>query len=132
MASGSPRSSCWRVSSPSSTEEHYEWLLERNRLLFRSVVYRAVMAFLAPEMLARKASARWSNFHQGTEFRFEHTAAHEGIAELTFPPNLFDATLVQLFGAVFVAALERANASSVTMTVDEVTPTAGRYRVEWR
>jgi hypothetical protein len=115
-----------------SPEQHFDWLLERNRQLFRSVVYRAVMAFFSPEMLLRKSSERWGSFHLGTEFRTQYTSGKEAMAELIFPPHLFDEVVLKVFAGVFVAALERANAQWVSMTVTQVTPTRGPYKMEWR
>lgn len=112
-------------------QQHYEWLLVRNRLMFRGTVYRALMAFLSPDQLLRKAADRWGNFHQGTQVRSERTAVNKGVLDLTFPPNLFDPAAAYLFGAVFTAALERANATSVKFTLREVTSTCARFDAEW-
>jgi hypothetical protein len=115
-----------------TTEEHFEWVLEKNRALLRNGIYRAVMAFLTPDQLLRKASVRWNSFHQGTAVQFERLSTDSGALDLTFPPGLFDAAVAHAFGGVFVAAMERANATSVTLQVRECTATRVRYVAEWR
>ena len=115
-----------------SREQHYDWLLERNRALFKGGIYRAVMAFLSPELLLRKASDRWTSFHQGTELSFQRTSPNAGLIQLTFPPSLLDEAVARVFGAVFVAAIERANASSAELSVREDASTHVVWLIEWR
>lgn len=114
-----------------SDGEYLGWLKQRNRSLFRTLMYRALFAFLSPASLAPKAAARWAAVHRGSELTCELVAP--GLAELrlTFPPRLFAPLLLQSFTAVFQAAIEHSNARTCEVSLTEIADTTGLYVARW-
>lgn len=107
------------------------WARDRNRALFRNPAYRILMAVSSPGTLLRGASMRWSNWHRGSSLEIEGILDEGVRALLRFPANLFDATMLEVFGEAFVAALELARAPSPVVRVELPEPGLARYLVSW-
>lgn len=107
------------------------WARDRNRALFRNPAYRILMAVSSPGTLLRGASMRWSNWHRGSSLEIEGILDEGVRALLRFPANLFDATMLEVFGEAFVAALELARAPSPAVRVELAAPGLARYLVSW-
>lgn len=108
-----------------------DWTRARNRALFRSPAYRILMAVATPAQLIRFAGARWSNWHRGSVLEMEGIA-DEGVRfGLQFPPGLFDASMLRVYGEAFTAALEMANARQPRVRVLDASATSCRYLASW-
>jgi hypothetical protein len=114
-----------------STEEHFAWILQQNREMFNSIVYRAIMAFFSPGMLLEKAGERWGNFHQGSTLEVRPDGESSTRAYLNFPAGLWDAELAGLYAAPFIAGLERVHVRDARVVLQEITPTRAEYRARW-
>jgi hypothetical protein len=114
-----------------SAEAHSAWILQQNRDMFNSIVYRAIMAFFSPDMLLQKASERWGNFHQGSTLEVRPDGESSTRAYLNFPARLWDAELAGLYAAPFIAGLERVHVQDVRVVLQEITPTRAEFRARW-
>jgi hypothetical protein len=113
-------------------DEHAEWVREKNRAVFRGVVYRSLMAFFTPAGLLEKASSRWESFHRGTALGVERLADRHVRARLEFPPHLVSGPLLpRAYGAAMQAALEHSRAKTATLEVEDVGATWVTYRARW-
>jgi len=106
-------------------------MVERNRELFRNVVYRALMAFLSPAALLARAPSRWEAFHRGTTLEVIELSERTAAARLAFPPGLLAGAVVPAYGAALQAALEHCRAEGATLVAEAVTPTSLVYRARW-
>jgi hypothetical protein len=114
-----------------SAEAHFQWVLQQNREMFNSIVYRAIMSFFSPDMLLQKAGERWGNFHQGSTLEVRPDGESSTRAYLNFPAGLWDAELAGLYAAPFIAGLERVHVQDVRVVLHEITPTRAEFRARW-
>ncbi len=114
------------------TEGFYSWILDRNRRLFSSPLYRALFFVLSPERLLNGFQRRWSTFRRGTDLAIDHGGDGRARARLTAPPNLHSKLSARGLGFGFQAALERAGASDVRIEIPSQTPTEVSYELSWR
>ncbi len=112
-------------------DEVLAWARAHNRALFESPAYRILMAVMSPASLVRFAGKRWENWHRGTRLDVAGVSDDGVRATLAFPPGLYDALLLRVFGQAFVAALELSNAAFPTVVVEEAGPESARYLARW-
>lgn len=93
-------------------EEFLAWNFRLSVRLFDSPFYKAVMFVATPRMLIRGLAWRWKRFHRGTELATEGTDSPRKIV-LTFPPNLFEPTLLMAIGAAMRGAIGCAGGRNV-------------------
>jgi len=107
------------------------WVRQCNRALFEGAVYRTLMALVPPASLVRFSTMRWAAFHRGSTLT-PGAVADDGVrVHLTFPPGLFDGTMLRVFGAAFQAALELTRAPHPEVELEEMAPGAARFRARW-
>lgn len=107
------------------------WSRAQNRALFRSPIYRILMAAISPGSMLRFAGRRWGAFHRGTELEVDGIADDGVRLALSFPARLFDRLLVVAYAEGFAAALEMAGARSPEVLLEELTDTSARYAARW-
>jgi hypothetical protein len=107
------------------------WFRARNRALFSSPLYRLLMEVATPEAMLRHAGKRWGIFHRGSTLELDGYADDGVRVTLKFPPGLFDATMLGVFGEAFAAALEAARAKGPVVKVEASGPSFARYLARW-
>jgi len=114
-------------------EAHLAWMHTVNLEIYRSPIYRALMAFLAPRTLLERGASRWEAFHRGTTLvTTPSTAARSAEAVLTFPPRLFNHLLLRGYAETFHAALVHSRAQEVTVEVAGWDETSAHFLARWR
>jgi hypothetical protein len=112
-------------------QRFFAWARARNRALFEGTLYRALMALVSPERLARFAPMRWRAFHRGTSLELGRVDDEGLRARISFPPGLFDGQLLIAYTAAFAAALDAAGAREVDVAIEEIAATSAVYRARW-
>ena len=102
--------------------------VERNRRLFQSPMYRALMVVMTPTMLLRATEARWSAFHRGTSLQLVSGGEHEAVAVLSFPPHVFIPENPIDVRSGLEAALLASGGTQVSVVVEAHTVTSITYR----
>ncbi len=108
-----------------------EWSREMNREVYRSPVYRALMAFFSPGTLLERGAARWGSFRRGTSLEVERRGERGAEGRLAFPPRVFTGELLELFAGAFAVALEHSRARHATVRLAGYTTTSASFLVEW-
>jgi hypothetical protein len=109
----------------------FAWILDRNRRLFSSPLYRALFFVLSPQRLLGGFQRRWSTFRRGTTLAIERSDDRGARARLTSPPHLHTKTSARGLGIGFQAALERAGGSDVDVDIPFQSPTETIYEISW-
>ncbi|MGC3998762.1 MAG: hypothetical protein QM767_15425 [Anaeromyxobacter sp.] len=104
---------------------------QRDTAMFQSPAYRIMLAAATPERLLRMSSARWANFHRGSQLELEGIADDGVRIGIRFPLGLYDRLLMRAFGQSFAAALELSRAHAPIVEVEEAGLGYVRYRASW-
>jgi len=108
------------------------WVLDGNRGLLQSPLYRILFLVLSPERIFLAAGRRWAAFHRGSTLRvLEHTA-RGARARLTYPPGLFADLACHAFAGAFTAATEAAGAEKVSTRAEVESDTSTLYTSSWK
>lgn len=121
----------FRDSRFASDAEWLDWMYEVNARMFRSPIYRLMMAVATPAMLAKGAAPRWHQFHQGSELALLSFRAKLTEFTLRFPMRLFPALYVQGFGKAFEAAVAAAGGLRPEAKLLAIDDTGARLRLSW-
>jgi hypothetical protein len=113
-------------------EGFYSWILDRNRRLFSSPLYRALFLVLSPERLLAGFQRRWSTFRRGSELSIERFGGGRARGRLISPPNLHSKVSARGLGFGFQAAIERAGGGDVRVDIPLSSPTEVVYELSWR
>ncbi len=115
-----------------SDGDYRSWLKRANESFYSSVVFRALMAFVAPRSLVPRAGARWTAVHKGSHLEGRMLSQLSAQFVLSFPPRLFDARLLGYFVAVWEAGFEHCNARDCKVALSKVEPNRAEYSIDWR
>ncbi|MGH1343045.1 MAG: hypothetical protein ACRBN8_15905 [Nannocystales bacterium] len=114
-----------------SHEEFERSCYLRQRRLFDSPLYRAVVKLASPNLLLRTAALRWGALHRGTTL--EVSENRPGSAELSMehPPNLWGEPTRIALTAGFRALLDLCGARNATVEVADASATHMRLSGRW-
>lgn len=103
----------------------------RQRRLFDSPLYRAVVKLATPNLLLRTAALRWGALHRGTTLVVQ--ANERGVAHLSMehPAHLWDKPTRLALTAGFRALLDLSGARNTTVEVVDASPTHMRMLGQW-
>ena len=107
------------------------WVLEGNRALLRSPLYRVLFLVVSPERVFIGADQRWARFHRGSLLSVLKRASRTVTLRLTYPEHLFAEHAVRGFAMAFRAAGEAAGAKHQQIRHEIESPGATRYELEW-
>ncbi len=107
------------------------WYRDVRERMFRSPLYRMMMAVISPRYILRGARKRWETFHRGTEFEVEY-GDHYANVVLTYPPNLQTRLIIRMLTGGLLAALAAAGAKDIKWGITSVTPTEARIGATWK
>ena len=113
------------------TMAYERWILERNRRLLRTPLFRILFAVVSPERLLVGVEKRWAAFRRGSEL---HVVGHTATsAELSFhhPKNLATDLSARGLRVALRAALELAGARDVEMAYALETPELTKFAGRW-
>lgn len=114
-----------------STRAFQEWSRAMNREVYRSPVYRALMAFFSPATLLERGAARWGSFRRGTALEVERRGDREAELRLAFPPRVFVAELLESFAVAFAVAFEHSRAKRASVDLTGSTATSAAFVARW-
>jgi len=107
------------------------WYRDVRKRMFRSPLYRMMMAVISPRYILRGASKRWETFHRGTQFEVEY-GDNYGNVVLTYPQGLKTRLIVRMLTGGILAALEAAGAREIKWGITSVTPTQAHMSATWK
>jgi hypothetical protein len=107
------------------------WTCERNRVIFRSTLYRVLFLVVSPERVFAGAGKRWSIFHRGSEVDVLDVGQRRASVRLTYPAGIMLDVCVHSYGGAFRAALAAAHAKLGTITCEIESETSTRYEARW-
>ena len=105
------------------------WMLERNRTLLASPLYKILFLVVSPERIFLGIEKRWGAFHRGSSLRVAGRAKGTTQLELTFPPQLFEEYALRAFGCAFQAAGEAAGSKGTSSTWSTDGNGTARYEI---
>lgn len=111
---------------------------ERQRRVYRTPLYRALMLVLSPTLMTMGAQRRWGAYRKGTELIVEKWRGEKGenvtYGMLRYPVGLYDSLMLRGFTSTLRAAIDAAGAkdSAVEFLEAESIPGQARYRVSYR
>jgi hypothetical protein len=114
-----------------SARAFQEWTREMNREVYRSPVYRALMAFFSPVTLLDRGAARWASFRRGSALEVERHGDRGADLRLSFPPRVFTGELLESFAGAFAVALEHSRAKQASVELRSSTATAAAFFARW-
>jgi len=107
------------------------WVLDQNRKLLGTPLYRALFLLVSPERLLLGLEKRWGTFRRGTELRLHRQAPGEVELRLVTPPFLHSQLAMEGLAMAFRAAVERAGARDARVTGDVISSTEIGYNLTW-
>lgn len=103
--------------------EFFAAIYERQRALFRTPFYRAVMMLMSPTLVMMGADRRWATYRRGSQLlmgRWRRDGDRRAAqATLTFPPGLHPEPILLGFGEMFRAAIDGAGARQSEVSLRE-------------
>jgi hypothetical protein len=108
------------------------WVLDQNRRLLGTPLYRAAFLLISPERLLTGVGRRWATFRRGTELRIHQQARNEAEVRLLTPPFLQPLLVIQAMTMAFRAALERSGARDPRGEGKVLSSTENAFRFTWR
>lgn len=121
-----------------SDEAWMQAVYERQRRVYATALYRALMLVLSPTLMTMGAQQRWSAYRKGSELIVEKWRKEPGrnvtFGTLRHPPGLYDSLMLRGFTSTLRAAIDAAGAkdSAVELLEDDSAPGEARYRVSYR
>jgi hypothetical protein len=115
-----------------SERAYLDWVLDSNRALFKSPVYK-LLSLATPSLLLTLGSATWGSTHRGSKLSVEGVSTGKGgLAVLTFPERHFShPDVITAIQAGVQVALELSNAKNPTLTLAKTTPTSAEFVAKW-
>lgn len=110
----------------------------RQRAVYATPVYRALMLVLSPTLLTMGAKDRWAAYRRGSELvvdRWNKAEAGRRVTTgtLRHPPGLYAELHIRGFAHAILAAVDACGARDSTMELlSESEPGAARFRVTYR
>jgi len=108
----------------------FQWNYEISIQVFKSPVYRMLMALISPTLLMMGATKRWGAFREGTRLE-PKVGKNGGQLILRYPAGLYESVMLEVFAAAFRGALDISRAKNSRVTVgksgDGITP----YDIVW-
>lgn len=104
----------------------------RQRRLFDSPLYRAIVKLATPNLLLRTAALRWGALHRGTTLEIQEN--ERGLARLSMdhPEHLWDGPTRLALTAGFRALLDLCGARHTTVEVVDASSTHMRLHGQWK
>jgi hypothetical protein len=112
-------------------EKFSAWLLELNRDMLSSKLFRVLFRLLSIEQLFHGVELRWSTFRRGTSLKVLEHRPGRALLEMTYLPHLHDAETVVSVGLGVHAAAEAAGARNVQMLLEECQRTRSILAFSW-
>jgi hypothetical protein len=107
------------------------WTCERNRVIFRSALYRVLFLLVSPDRVFTGAAKRWSVFHRGSELDVVGVGNRQATIRLVYPAGLMLDLCARSYGGAFRAALAAAHAKLGEIDCVVESDTSTRYDVRW-
>jgi hypothetical protein len=116
------------------------WLNEvyrRQKMVYRTPLYRALLMVLSPTLLTMGAQDRWAAYRRGSELVVDkwtrQGTRRQTTATLFHPAGLHTEVLLLSLGQALVAAVDAcgAAASRLELLAEETRPGAARYRLSY-
>ncbi|MFK7988574.1 MAG: hypothetical protein AB8I08_21320 [Sandaracinaceae bacterium] len=108
----------------------------RQRALYQTPLYRAVMVVLSPTLLMMGAADRWKAYRRGTALKVDRwqNSAHrrETIGSIRHPAGLYAELNLQSLGQAFLAAVDSCGARDAEVEIIEYAGDATRFRLSYR
>ncbi|MGC4118616.1 MAG: hypothetical protein QM765_29470 [Myxococcales bacterium] len=115
-----------------SARGYVDWMVDANRKLFKSPVYR-LLSLATPSILLSLGAATWGSTHRGTKLEVHgQTSGKSGSAVLSFPEGHYSHP--DVLGAIQAGvqvAIELSNAKNPRLTVARTTPTTAEFTATW-
>jgi len=108
----------------------------RQRAVYETTFYRAMMKVLSPTLLTMGAADRWKAYRRGTELvvdKWDKAGARRvTTATLKHPPGLYTKLNVASLAQALVAAIDAAGARDARLELlDELAPGEARFRLTY-
>lgn len=111
-------------------------IYERQRALFQTPFYRAVMLVMSPTLVTMGADRRWATFRRGSQLEMgrwkRDGTSRASTATLVHPPGLHPEPILKGFGEMFRAAVDGAGAKQSTIVLAERGDTSARWELAYR
>jgi hypothetical protein len=107
------------------------WVLDQNRKLLGTPLYRALFLLVSPERLLHGLEKRWGTFRRGTVLRLHAQAPGQVELRLVTPPFLRTTMSLEGMAMALRAALERAGARDAEAVGEALSSTEIAYRLSW-
>ena len=107
------------------------WTCERNRVIFRSPLYRVLFLVVSPERVFAGAAKRWSIFHRGSRIEVVDIVPQKATVRLTYPAGIMLDLCARAYGGAFRAALAAAHAKLGTIDCEVESDTSSLYVARW-
>lgn len=121
-----------------SDDEWIRAVYDRQRRVYATPLYRALMLIMSPTLMTMGAQQRWGAYRKGSELvvgKWQRDAEmNVTLGTLRYPPGLYDTLMLRGFTSTLRAAIDAAGAkdSAVGLLEDESKPGEARYRVSYR
>ncbi|MGE0790034.1 MAG: hypothetical protein AB7S26_30445 [Sandaracinaceae bacterium] len=106
-------------------------MLEVNRAILSSPLYRFLMIFASPTQVVKGAARSWGHVHRGVKLRVTLEGSG-GKLRLAYPDHLLDELVTRCYATAFTAGLRLCGATDVNVEVCEVHPTLAVLEAGWR
>ncbi len=107
------------------------WVLDSNRVLFSTPLYRVLFFVVTPERLFVSVDKRWNTFRRGS--KLETVIVEPGHARLriTHPSGLYNDLLGKVRATAFRAAAECAGATHMQVALENRTAFETEFSLRW-
>ncbi|MFO0696853.1 MAG: hypothetical protein U0230_24995 [Polyangiales bacterium] len=113
-----------------SEEGLYAFVGSLSDEIFRSPMYRVLMAVASPERLARAAERRWQHFHTGSGYSIR-IGTNGTESHITYPPYLFDRIYMTANTRAIEAGYRASGAKGARVEITSWSPTETVMRSVW-
>ena len=118
---------------PSGGEAPFlRWVLESNRALFRTTLYRVLFFVVSPERLFIGVDKRWGTFRRGSTLETIIVAPGHARLRIRHPAGLYSDLIAKVRATSFRAAAECAGATNMQVVIENRTPVETEFSLLWR
>jgi len=116
----------------SSDDDFWYWLKTTVRSLFRSPIYRVMLALASPGRLLASIQNRWEQFHRGSTLQIvDRPTPKSVVMRMRFPPRLYLALTLRNYAVSFAAAAEVARGRNVKVELGDFDETSALFAGSW-
>jgi Protein of unknown function (DUF2378) len=108
------------------------WVLESNRALLNSPLYRVLFFVVSTERLFMGFDKRWSAFRRGSSLHVRAMAPKDVRLWLRYPPGLYTDLTAKVRCTAFRAAADCAGAIDAKVQIEERRADETEYSIRWR